>query len=164
MDDALICNRGLGISKASPVVSQSPCVLLSRSQFPLQGPLAWLLSGTARGSPGAGEARSTVAQATCCSLTLVTWRMYKEGRGHSSLSRAKEFRGREQQLSPLITDPSLVPYLRWGRAMVPGETVPLPRPEKTPEKTPDTQALCLQSKVAVEEQARLSKLWNIPRS
>jgi hypothetical protein len=69
--------------------------------------------------------------------------MYKEGRGYSSLSRAQEFRRREQQLSPLITDPSLVPYLRWGRALMPGETAPLPRPEKNIGENPGRTRLCV---------------------
>lgn len=65
--------RGQGFSEASPLASQPSCVLPSWSQLLLQGPLSCLLSGARRGGPGVGGAWSTVAQATCCSLTLVTW-------------------------------------------------------------------------------------------
>lgn len=97
-----------------------------------------------------------MARATCCSLTLVTWGMFKEGPGHLSLSRAQEFRGREQQLSLLVTDPSLAPYLRGGGqwCLEKQHLCPDRRKQRT------QQAPCLRSQAAVEGQARLSKRRN----
>lgn len=107
-----LATGSLGFSEALPLASQ-PCISLSWSQLPLQGPMSCLLSGAARGDPGGGSLEHCGPGHLLLPHTGYLGNV-QGGARHSSLSRAQEFMGWEQQLSPIVIDPSLAPYLRGG--------------------------------------------------